>query len=70
MFVTVPVPVCSITGKNKPFQSGSMFYECAELTGASYEHKVIFTLDSLITIVLLKYIKRYEEVGLKKIIFD
>ena len=48
--MTVPFQVCSIAGKNKPFQSGSVFYERAKPTGELYKHRVIFTVDGRITL--------------------
>ena len=59
IFITGPNQVCSITNKFVPFQSGSVFYERAKLTGAQYKlrviftfngnHRVLFTLDDRIT---------------------
>ena len=49
IFIIVPLQVCSITDENKPFQSGSVFYESAKLTGMLYKHRVIFTVDGCIT---------------------
>ena len=49
IFNTVPFQVRSITHKNNPLQSGSVFYERAKLTGVLYKHRVIFTVDGRIT---------------------
>ena len=49
-FLIVLFQVGSITAENKPFQSGSVFYEPAKLTSALYKHRVIFTVDGLITL--------------------
>ena len=48
MFITVPFQVHSITDK-LPFQSGSVTYKTAMLTGALYKHRDISTVDGLIT---------------------
>ena len=45
IFITGTNQVCLITTKVVPFQSGSVFYKRAKLTGAQYKHKVIFTFD-------------------------
>ena len=52
IFITVPFQVLSITDKNDPLQSGSVFYERAKLTGAQFKHRVIFTVDGHITVVI------------------
>ena len=59
IFITGTNQVCSITNKFVPFQSGSVFFKRANVTGAQYKqrvkftfdgnHRVIFTLDDRIT---------------------
>ena len=51
--IAFPFQFGSITEENKPFQSGSVFYEAFKLTGALYKHRVIFTVDGLIITVLI-----------------
>ena len=58
IFITVSFQVHSITNKIKPFQSGRVFYEYAKLTGALFEHRVIFTVDGL-TLFMTSYIIGY-----------
>ena len=50
IFITVPFQVCSITDKNNPLQSGSVFYKHAKLTCGQYKHIVIFTKNGRITL--------------------
>ena len=43
------VTMYTIHDENKPFQTGSVLYECAKLTGVLYGHRVIFSVDGLLT---------------------
>ena len=45
IFITVPFLVRSITDKNNPFQSGSVFYQSTEPTSMLYKYRVIFTVN-------------------------
>ena len=50
--ITNPFQVCSITDEIIPLQSGSVFYECAKLTGMLYKHRFIFTMDGNIKLCI------------------
>ena len=41
IFITGKNQVCLITDNTVPLQSGSVFYECAKLTGAKYKHRYL-----------------------------